>query len=95
MTAAAVILKIPDDARKIVATNINLALSANNLEGRYIVDHSIGKISLIPLSDLIDFSEPFKRSIFPGLSFSELKVSISELIPVSYTHLTLPTKRIV
>ena len=45
MTAAAVILKIPDDARKIVATNINLALNANNLEGRYIVDHSIGKIS--------------------------------------------------
>ena len=82
MTAAAVILKIPDDARKIVATNINLALSANNLEGRYIVDHSIGKISLIPLRDLIDFSDPFKRSIFPALSLSELKVSISELIPL-------------
>ena len=73
MTAAAVILKIPDDARKIVATNINLALSANNLEGRYIVDHSIGKISLIPLRDLIDFSDPFKRSIFPALSLMSLK----------------------
>ena len=82
MTAAAVILKIPVDARKIVATNINLALNANNLEGRYIVDHSIGKISLIPLSYFIDFSDPFTRSIFPRLSFNEFKVSISELIPL-------------
>ena len=75
------ILKRPDDARKIVATNINLALKANNFDGRYIVDHSIGKISLIPLSDLIDFSDPFKRIIFPGLSLSESKVSISVLTP--------------
>jgi hypothetical protein len=69
ITAAAVILKIPVDAKKIVNRKISLALTAKRCDGRYIADHSIGKISLIPLRDLNDLSDPFNNNVFPGPSF--------------------------
>ena len=80
ITAAAAILNSPVEAKKIVKRNISLALTARCFDGRYIADHSIGNISLIPLSDLSASSDPLKRKLSPALSFKFCNDSRSALL---------------
>ena len=67
--AATVIFKIPVAADKTVTANITLDLKIYCLAGKYMADHSIGKISFLPLRFLISFSSPLINKIFPDSIF--------------------------